>query len=252
MLASGPWAGEASFSVDGIRRTAAMQFTVDESGRVTDGTIRLMFTFPGISAKMLDLMTANGCAVAFSDVTTTSSPVAGLFASGMEGAGTFSAAGCTLEGVGELQFVSPVVGIWSAVAAISSSAPIGSASSGQAGAAGDVLTGTNGIILSSGNVSPNDPPTHGNDGLTARELYKLHCDECHAQKGLGSEKAPPLEGLNAVTIASKVREGQEKMDMFTHADIPDRQLNILIDYILKFHPDSIPRTGFVITPPDPQ
>jgi mono/diheme cytochrome c family protein len=229
-LMAGQWAGEASFSIGSIRHTAAIQFDVDRSGQVTAGSIVLFFTYPDIQADVLDLMKRHGCIVKFSEITPSSRPTAGLFATPTEGAGTFFAPGCMLEGFGELQFVSPLSGIWTAVA----QNPI------QAGAEGGNLAV---------NESPYDPPSHPNDNLSGRDLYKLHCDECHAQKGLGSEKAPPLEELNAIKIASTVRDGPEDMDVFTHEELPDRQLNVLIDYVLKFHPDSALRIEFIITPP---
>lgn len=83
--------------------------------------------------------------------------------------------------------------------------------------------------------------------MSIRTMYKEYCKECHGQRGLGTEEAPELEALNAITIAETVRDGPEDMDVFTHEDIPDRALNDLIDYVLLFHPDSEPRSETVIT-----
>ena len=104
------------------------------------------------------------------------------------------------------------------------------------------------VAMSTEAEYPNDPPgPHPNDGMSGRQLYKEHCEECHGQQGVGSEDAPELEALNARTVGDTVREGPDKMDVFTHDDIPDRQLNVLIDYVLMFHPDSEPRTEIIIT-----
>ena len=228
----GGWSGPASFTVEGVRYETTITFTVDSGGRVSGGAVKLAFTFPGIPNEMLAAMTDHGCLVLFDTLTADSRPVAGLFASAEEAVGVFQATGCTLGEHGELQFVNALTGIWSAFPQSSdAAAPL------EAPAQAAAVT-----------TSPYDPPTHVNDHLDGRGLYKLHCDECHAQKGLGSEKAPPLEGLSASVIAENVREGPEDMDVFTHEELPDRQLNILIDYILRFHPDSIPRTEFIITP----
>lgn len=233
----GEWSGPASFSVEGVRYETTITFSVDPGGKVVGGAVRLAFTFPGIPDEMLAAMNDHGCLVPFDTLAADSQPVAGLFASPEEAAGTFRATGCTLVEHGELQFVNVLTGIWSAFPQ-------------NAGAAGEAAPATPDVPAQAADVttSPYDPPTHANDNLDGRALYKLHCDECHAQKGLGSEKAPPLEGLSAPVIAEKVREGPEDMDVFTHEELPDRQLNVLIDYVLRFHPDSIPRTEFIITP----
>lgn len=232
----GEWSGPASFTVEGVRYETTITFTVDSGGSVTGGAVKLAFSFPGIPDEMLAAMKNQGCLLPFNTLAADSQPVAGLFASAEEAAGTFQAVGCTLAEHGDLQFVNVLTGIWSAFPQDSGGAAAVASPAEASAQAADVTS------------SPYDPPTHVNDNMDGRSLYKLHCDECHAQKGIGSEKAPPLEGLNAPMIAAKVREGPEDMDVFTHEELPDRQLNILIDYVLRFHPDSIPRTEFVITP----
>jgi len=106
------------------------------------------------------------------------------------------------------------------------------------------------VMVLTGSEFPYDPPSpHPTDGMSGRQLYKQFCEECHGQRGRGTEDAPALEALNAIKIAKTVRDGPEDMDAFTHEDIPDRQLNTLIDYVLSFHPDSQPRTDTLFTLP---
>lgn len=122
-------------------------------------------------------------------------------------------------------------------------------SGGDAGANDDTEPST-AVMVSEDGSFPYDPPgPHVTDDMSGRSMYKEYCEECHGRQGVGTEDAPELEALNANRIAETVRDGPEDMDVFTHEDIPDRTLNILIDYVLLFHPESEPRTVTVITAP---
>lgn len=112
----GIWQGTAEFEADSGLGTAEMVFEVDAAGQVNNGAVILKFSYPTMSAEMLDLMLQYGCVVVFDTITPASVPVAGLFTSGEQASGTFVAAGCRLQDYGELQFLSAVEGTWSDLA----------------------------------------------------------------------------------------------------------------------------------------
>ncbi len=315
----GIWQGTAEFEADSGLGAAEMIFEVDDTGQVNNGTVILKFSYPTMSAEMLDLMLQYGCVVSFDAITPDSVPVAGSFTSAEQASGTFVAAGCSLQDYGDLQFLAAVEGTWSAVyisaagettsphdsakptrvptldpnqptpkptrmptldpnaqtpapekptrvptldpnqptaaPALSQTEPTAAtvASTEVADSSGgdDLETeGSTSVIITTGDEYPYDPAgDHVTYAMSARKMYKEYCEECHGQQGIGTEDAPELEALNAVKIAETVRDGPEDMDVFTHEDIPDRSLNVLIDYVLLFHPDSEPRPGAVITNP---
>lgn len=311
----GTWVGIAEFEADSGLAATDLTFTVDETGQITDGVIILKFTYPTMSAELLNLMLEYGCIVSFDIITAESQPVAGMFSSAQTAAGTFAAARCSLQEYGDLEFLDAITGTWSAapVAALAEStadAPptrmptldpnqptpkptrvptldpnqltavpnqtqhepgASSQDMSDASIIADVATnptgttdtanpaapaaaGSDDVIHSASYVTteeyPYDPPgEHVTDGMNGRKMYKEYCEECHGQQEIGTQDAPELEALNALRIADTVRDGPEDMDVFTHEDIPDRTLNILIDYVLLFHPDSEPRPAIVITLP---
>lgn len=84
--------------------------------------------------------------------------------------------------------------------------------------------------------------SHPNDGLTGRELFILHCSECHDRRGTGTADAPTLHvALNPEVVINNTRIGPENMVPLTMADLPDYQLDLIVDYVLNYHPDSTPR-----------
>lgn len=304
----GPWTGTAVFGPPDAPTTAEMSFQVTESGQVAGGVITLAFSYPNMPEDVLNLMLEHGCDVSFNEITATSQPVAGTFTNATQATGTFNTASCLLEGFGELAFVTPLTGTWTAEAAGAAPPPDDATprptrrptldpsqptapptqpgadteptprptrrptldpsqptpvptKPGPAETAQDASAAPAGVDDgAAANISapaaesappgpgPDDEPPHENDGMSGRELYNFHCEECHGNRGLGTEDAPELEALNAQTIADTTRDGPEDMDPFSHEDLPDRHLNILIDFILKFHPDSTPRTEYITTP----
>lgn len=330
--APGDWNGTVEFEADSGLGIAELSFQVDEGGQVTSGAVILKFSYPTMSDELLDLMVRYGCVVPFDRITHDSTPIAGTFASDTQASGTFTAIRCTLQDYGDLEFMAPLQGRWSATTSVPASTTVmdGSAkptrmptldpnqptarptrmptldpnvptqdsarptrvptldpdqptpkptrsptldpnqptlapdlkpqdsedetatSSSAVSPAVDNPSdsSTDSVAIAAANEFPNDPPgPHPTDNMSARQMYKEFCDECHGQQGIGTEDAPELEALNAGKIAETVRDGPEDMDVFTHEDIPDRALNKLIDYVLLFHPDSEPRTSTIITPP---
>jgi mono/diheme cytochrome c family protein len=89
---------------------------------------------------------------------------------------------------------------------------------------------------------------HPNDDLDGRGLYLLHCSECHGQRGEGTAEGETLAIiLSPLAVANIVREGPETMDQQTHEDVTDAQLNLIIDYVLRFERENQPRPGFLRT-----
>lgn len=111
----GIWQGTAEFEADSGLGAAEMVFEVDAAGQVNNGAVILQFSYPTMSAEMLDLMLQYGCVVSFDAITPDSVPVAGSFTSDEQASGTFVAAGCSLQDYGDLQFLEAVAGTWSAV-----------------------------------------------------------------------------------------------------------------------------------------
>ena len=286
--ASGIWQGTAEFEADSGLGVAEMIFEVDDAGQVSNGAIIFKFRYPTMSAEILELMLQYGCVVSFDAITPDSVPVAGSFTSSEQASGTFVVAGCNLQEYGDLQFLAAVEGTWSATwtratladepqgdsakptldpnQAVASTMsqpepPETTASDLDADAASTKVAdssggdnpqteGSSSVIITTGDEYPYDPPgDHPTYAMSGRRMYKEYCEECHGPQGIGTEDAPELEALNAVKIAETVRDGPEDMDAFTHEDIPDRSLNILIDYVLLFHPESEPRPGTIITYP---
>ena len=244
----GTWTGTALFGAADDPNAADFEFELSESGNITRGSIKLIFSYEGMSRELRRLMVQYGCVVYFGSLNAAS--VEGKFVTATEAEGTFSTEKCYLEEYGDLEFARALTGTWQA----STEAPVAplppaDASEAGLGGGGDAQT-----VADTGR-SPLDPPAdydappHANDGMSGKELYRFHCEECHGRRGEGDEETPALtDALNPGTIADTMREGPEDMDAFTHEDLPDHHLNLIIDYVIKFNPESTPRTEFITTP----
>lgn len=267
---SGTWTGLASFNAGGAPATAEVRFDVTD-GAVSAGQIKLQFQYAGMSQGLLDLMLAHGCVVSFAEISPTSLPVAGQFASSTQAAGTFNASSCYLQDYGDLQFVNPIMGTWTASLGSGDSAVAimptsdGNASSDvvdtsdttdSSDAAASILPAATsgpfvGLTAADYQYLYQIPqPDHPNADMTGRQLYKLHCEECHGVVGEGTGDAPALANEQSdIIIARNVRVGPENMEPLTVDILPDDQVDKLIDFTLRLYREvrNPPRTGYTVT-----
>ncbi len=228
-IASGDWSGTATLDLGSQQLTAGMTFVVDDEDNVTDGSIQLVFAIPNMSEEMLTVMQESGCLVLFDAITENSEPVSGEFEA-TSAAGTFAIDSCALEGFDDLEFVNTLSGIWEAT--LSEGDGVNAEATEEAPS------------MVEGETTQEVVSGHPNDALSGRELFVLHCSECHDRRGTGTSEAPTLHiALNPNNIVQNSRIGPETMVPFTMNDLPDYQLDRVVDFVLKFDPDSVPRTA---------
>lgn len=96
--------------------------------------------------------------------------------------------------------------------------------------------------LGRGPAIPHPSPAAGS--LSAgQQIFSLHCAGCHQIQARGGfvtgARVPPLQSVPATQIAEAVRIGPYLMPRFSSRQIPDRQLNSLVAYVLSTnHPDN--------------
>lgn len=110
----GVWSGTVAFEADSGLASANITFQIDGVGQVVDGAITLKFSYPTMSAELLELMLEYGCVVPFDTFSPEGQPVAGSFTSNQSASGTFSATRCSLQGYGDLEFMDTITGTWTA------------------------------------------------------------------------------------------------------------------------------------------
>ncbi|NDJ75469.1 MAG: cytochrome c [Chloroflexi bacterium] len=241
-IVTGTWTGTATYGPEETPNTAEITFVIDGEGNITEGQLVFRFTFEGITPEMETVMEESGCV---SEIAFEGARITGDFTSPTEASGEFSAPNCTLAGYDPLDFGEPVTGTWTATAtgddawAEEEATDDDAASEGNAG--GDGVT----AIAAAPDVTPTP---HPNDSMSARDLYKLHCEECHGPRGQGTEDGEPIDMvLEPAWIAETMRTGPETMDTFSVEDLSDVQVNAIVDFVLRFNRDNPERTEFIDT-----
>lgn len=207
----GAWSGDLIFMVNDVEYQAELQFVV-EDGAVVEGEAKLVFTYATISGELMGYMLDNGCVVSFDKLEETGQPIRGFFSSAIAARGSFELDGCYLDPYGDLTFVVPLQGSWSAswasedtlnlaqpVAANPTVAPVETTAATIAPtiaptiASTTIAADTTTASSDAGNAEESPFGEFTREQMEAMyQVFIYECSECHGEDAEGSGSAPTL------------------------------------------------------------